>query len=205
MTYGDMKEGLKRYGFDDEDPLDLWMNAGLHKFEQYAEWPFFFVRDYALSALAGEVAVTLPTNYIKPINLRDMTGDASREYLEWYDYRRYQREISVVTEVGMPELFTTFNNEILLWRVPSTNRNLSLDYKLGLIDYASNDDPVAEIPSRHHYTSIYAAAYIALMAENEEERAMTAQQQFEADCFTALDFYNIQQLGTMESVLPQED
>jgi hypothetical protein len=66
------------------------------------------------------------------------------------------------------------------------------------------DSETPSIPARWHYTIVRGAAYIALQAENEEERAQTAQAQFEADLNKMRARYGRDQIGEPEVIEDSE-
>lgn len=194
MNLGELKSALRRYGFNDEDPLDIWINASLHEIEIAAEWPFLF-EPHTTTINAGVAAMTLPANFVKPVTVRDVTV-ADREFpLEYWDYRKYEREIEDLEDDGVPEIYTLLGTQTLLvWRVPASARNIEMVYRKTLADLVDDGD-VPGLPALHHYTIVRGAAFIGLQAENEEERAITAQGQFENDLGKMLDFYALAELG----------
>lgn len=196
MDLPDLKEALKRYGFDDSDPLDTWINAAYHEIESAHSWPFLHL-ELALSLEVGAAEFSLPSDFFRPIKLKNLTSKGELFYLE---YRRWTRDIRDATTTGQPEMYTLFGgNTVRVWRVPEKKYDFTMSYERKLSDL-SDGSPVPAMPEFMHYTIVRGSAYIALQAENEEERAITAQGQFEEDLIKQIGRYGNAQLGQMDSV-----
>jgi len=202
LTLSQLKQGLKRYGFDDSDPLDLWINAALREFENASTWPFLETKAPLMTLAAGDNSVPVPSDFAKVITLRDTnpTSPNAQTYFEYWDRRRFDRDIPNPALTGKPYVYTLINlNEIQVWPVPDTELTLELVYYRTVLDLVQSDD-VPAIPERWHYTIIRGAAYLALQAENEEERAQTAMAQFNQDIDRAVTYYANRELGEPDQV-----
>lgn len=196
MELPDLREALKRYGFNDSDPLNAWINAAYHEIEATHSWSFLHL-ELDVSLASGVAEITLPSDFFRPIKMKNLT---SKRPMFFYQYRRWTRDILDATTVGVPELFTLFGGNILrVYRVPDKAYSFTLSYERKLPDL--NDGmPVPLMPEFMHYTIVRGSAYIALQAENEEDRAITAQAQFEEDLVKQIGRYGNEQLGQMDTV-----
>jgi hypothetical protein len=180
VKLSELETALKRYGFDDEDPLSTWLNAAKNEIVDEHDWPFLISRTtVVLPALTN----TLPslTNFFKVISIRDQ--ETGRPKLEYYEPTRYEREIDDFAVSGIPRIYTTFDgSSIEAWPRPDVDRSLRVVFHTLVPDMSGPDD-VPGLPLGLHYAIVQRAASIALQAENEEERAQTAQSEYA----TALD------------------
>jgi hypothetical protein len=199
----DLKTALKRYGFDDDDPLAIWINASLHDIESRDDWRFLQMTSEGIVVPAGNNVVTTPADFLRPYKLRDTTEELDTGGvgydLEYWDPRKWDRDIDNQNSQGKCEIYTTWGNVILVWRVPLIDTTFSLAYQRFLPDLVDGTD-VPGIPIKFHYTIVLGAAYRALQAESEEERAQTAQGQFEADIINMIASYGSAQIGEPETV-----
>lgn len=186
MNFGAMQLVLKRYGFDDTDPIEAWLNAALHDFESAFDWPFLEVGPLAIVlpavAYGGVARLTLPGDAVKIITFRD---EDHLYKMKYYERHKFDRVINDPTDTGMPEVYTLINtNQVQVWRNPVAAVNMQVVYQALVPDMVSvNDVPgtiEAQFPTLCHYPIILLAAAYALQAENEEQRATTALQQYQA-------------------------
>lgn len=187
MNLGEMETLLKRYGFDSKDPLKEWLNAALHEFESERDWPFLEAVPVEQEMGAGENTITLPASTLKVITLKDETNIYK---LQYYDWHKFERDIREPTERGKPELYTLKGlNEIQIWRVLESATKFMVQVQLVAPDLAiAGDEPKTAAgrvwPKMCHFPIVQRAASIALQAENEEERAKTAQAEYEKALMT---------------------
>lgn len=194
-------ELLSRYGFDETDPLLEWINAGLFEVMNEAEWPFLRAVGAGIVVPAVNQVVTVPADFGKPIMLTDVTDGSARFDLEYIDPRRYLREVSTTSVLGVPSLYTILGDELKLWPASSVPRTVNLFYMKDVAELVNPGDSPTWLPDRWHYSPcVYAMAHIALMAENEEERAQTALAEQNAGIERMLNYYGMDQLGTAETV-----
>jgi hypothetical protein len=133
------------------------------------------------------VPTRLPADFRKLISIRNETNDAK---LRYYERHRFEREFEEPLEPGTPEIYTLVGLEsIKVWPLPTENIELRLLYIRAVSDLAE-ENSIPGIPTQYHYTVVRGAAYIALQAENEEERATTAFQGWIADIERAKRFYS---------------
>jgi hypothetical protein len=201
MTLAQLRTALKRYGFDDRDPLDVWLNAAYHEFEDAHEWPFLETMA-TLSLLSGYSSLPLPLDFFKVISLKDVTNLKAETKLEPYDYRRFEREIldQSSNNVGAPDKYALIGlGYVQVDPVPNYNASLRLVYQRQLADMVDGTlEP--EFPRRWHYAIAQGAASIGLMAENEEERATTARAEFDAAIGEAASKLALRELDDPEQV-----
>lgn len=177
MLVSDLKVAVKRYGFDDEDPLLTWINAAYHAIEEeYASWSFL----HRMETLVGTANQSLfvPTGSVqRAIKFRDITDTLDQDLFYW-DERKFDREIRNQNEEGNPEVYTIRGtNELQVWPVPNVARTYILRYIEALADLEDDGDE-PKLPTKNHFLIAQGAAYIGLQAENEEDRAANAQAQF---------------------------
>lgn len=176
-----METALQRYGFDTSDPLAVWLNAAVHDIEAMYDWPFFEEGAYQFVAQAGVQEIALPADFLKVITLWDSDHQCK---LQRWDYHKFKRDIQSPLDQGSPEIYTILNlNQIILWRVPLTNTNFELVYQATTADMVNPTDVPTSAgiawPNIMHYPIVVRAAATALMAENEEDRAKSALDEFQ--------------------------
>lgn len=188
MLVSEAKTALKAYGFDDTDPLNIWLEAGKELVESADNWPWLF-KQVTIAATANLVGVSagsapaIPGDYFKPFSLRDVTD---KRKLKWVDPQAWDRDIVDPTQSGIPELYTEIQVggtapgiQLRWWPVPAVAWSLLLTYQANLGDIITFADGVSMPgPDSIHYPTVQAAAAIALQVDNEEERATTAQAEF---------------------------
>lgn len=203
MKVSDLKTALKRYGFDDTDPLLLWLNSAYHEIENAAQhWSFLegeeeLITNVNIFNLPGFALIN------RMIKLRDVTDElvgGSGVDLEFMDRREFQRQFSNSLASGNPEYYTILgSNKIQVYPDPTGNRNYKATFVKKLADLVGEAEEPA-IPVANHYTIVRGAAYVALQAENEEERAASAQSQFESDLDKMIMNDQIRQIGEMATI-----
>lgn len=196
MLVSDGKTALKRYGFDDTDPLLIWLNEGMHQFEDAHDWAFL-QQVTTLSALVGTNSLTLPTQLHKVQSVRDITG---KHKLEYMTISEFEREITDPTVTGYPMIYTITGTETLqFYPVLDVGRSFRVVYQEELIDMTT-DGAVMPGPTRIHYPIVQGSAMIALQAENEEDRATSAKAEFEAAIDRLWTKYNTKVLDEPQQV-----
>lgn len=181
MILSEMETLLKRYGFDERDPLLAWLNAAMHEIEDDFDWPWLESNAETIKVAVGINSLALPATALKVIGIRDVTNLAK---LEYWDRRKFMREISEPAERGQPQCYTLLNtNEVQLWPVPEQEFTYEVIFQGRTTDLANpTDEPTTQgnvWPVNAHFIIVERAAAIALQAENEEERAKSAMEQFE--------------------------
>jgi hypothetical protein len=182
MNFASMQTALLRYGFDVNDPVQIWLNAAMHDFEAAFDWPFLEVLPYQTTLNIGANGITLPSDAGKVIYVKDMTNLAK---LKYYDRHKFVRVIQDPTDVGQAEVYTLVGtNQLQFWRVLQSATTFEVMYQALCPDMVNPTDVpgTAETPFPEivHYAILQCAAAIALQAENEEDRATTALQQYQA-------------------------
>jgi len=182
MQLSQLQTALMRYGFDTTDPLTIWLNAAMHDFEASFDWPFLEMTPISVTVQAGQNMLILPTDCSKVMYIKDMV---QYEKLKYYERHKFVRMINDPTDVGLAEVYTLVqNNQCQLWRVLQTTTTFEVMYQALCPDMsAPTDQPgtaSTPFPAIVQYAIIQLAAAIALQAENEEDRANTALQQYQA-------------------------
>lgn len=197
MTVQELKTSLKRYGFDDADPLMVWINAAMHEIESaYEKWSFLWFEEEKETA-EKRFEITTAVNRLSKV--RDITNEGVSGGvgydLTYLDLRAFEREFGNLNSPGDPEYFTILgSSKIQVYPAPAGNRKYRVTGIKELSDLVE-DGEEPDIPTKNHYTIVRGAAYIALQAENEEERAASAQAQFESDLDKMVTNDSIRQIG----------
>jgi hypothetical protein len=181
MNLESMETALRRYGFDKADPLAAWINAAMHDMETSFDWPFLESNVDDITMGVGSSTITLPAEALKIMGIRDTTNFRK---LMYYDRHKFMREIEEPKEVGLPEIYTLLNtNEVQIWRVLESAVTFEVIYQATTPDMMNPaDEPTTSgnvWPVVCHYPIVQRAVAIALQAEDEEERAKSAQEQYD--------------------------
>lgn len=185
MLVSDLKTGIKRYGFDDKDPLLVWINAAYHQIEK-ERMAWSWLEELETFTLEPNTARFTITNGAKRfVKIRDTSDETQKAWagkdLEYWGRSKLLRSGYNLTQIGNPELYTILKRDTLqVWPVPNAQRTLEVWYIKELEDLVEDTEEPG-IPVADHYTIVLGAAAIALQAENEEDRAATAQSQFEVE------------------------
>jgi hypothetical protein len=197
MRLSEMQTALKRYGFDDNDPLTTWLNASLHEFEDSYGWPFLNIRTTVRTA-ERDIQFSLPSDFRKMKLIKNLR---SEQKLRYYEIHRFEREVEYPEE-GEPEIYTVVGETTQVWPSPTREVEYSVVYVRGVPDLSSAED-IPDIPVQYHFSVVRGAAWIGLQAENEEDRAAVAYQAWQADVARAMAFYGSQEedeANTVEDV-----
>ena len=78
-----LRTALKRYGFDDSDPLDQWINASYQEMGEAVDWTFMEVMT-TVPTILGSNTIAFPADFRKIISLRDTNNQYK---LKWVSRR----------------------------------------------------------------------------------------------------------------------
>lgn len=202
MNLGALKTALKRYGFDDNDPLVTWINAGRN--ETVADLPLSVSDDEAAfnsSAGVSDLSSLLPADFFKVVELIDVTDPTNVNPLDYMDYRKFRREIAGPDLSGSPSTYYVRNlNQIKIWPVPTQTTSWLLIYSQSVTQLVNDADTPTELPAQFHYIYVYRAAAIALAAENEEDRSAAAMTEYATAKESLIMAYNQRQAGSFGTV-----
>jgi hypothetical protein len=182
MTLEEMETALKRYGFDNKDPLKAWLNAAMRDIESVYDWPFLETALVETEMAAGSNEITLPLHTTKVITVKDQTNIYK---LKYYDIHKFERDIREPKEVGLPEIYylISTNYKLGIWRVLEKPTKFELRVQLECNDMElANSEPGStsiKWPHHMHYPVVLRAAMIALNAENEEDRVKILAAEYE--------------------------
>ena len=202
MNLGAMQTALERYGFDVGDPLSTWLNAAMHEIESAFDWPFLEEGPVTLQIPAGSNALVLPGDAIKVISIYDLDHLAKIKY---WNRHKFRRMIQDQTDVGLIEIYTLINTAtVQVWRVPQIPTNIEVVYQAAVPDMVAQADvpgtPQYQWPAMMHYPIVMRAASIALQAENEEDRAKTAQDEYQRSLLACMGKFGERQIDEPETV-----
>lgn len=201
MNFGTMTTALERYGFDTTDPLAVWLNAGKNDFASEINWPFNETGPVIVAMAANSNSLTLPSDFYKPVSLKDNTNFRMIKYMEEHEFIE---GIQDETQTGNPEVFTVQSGGIQVWPVPLVAINYRLVYQGSSPDMVNVGDVPQTAGGRAwpvdtHYPIVLNSAFLALMAENEEERATTALNQYTNMKMRLIGKYNVLQNTEMDA------
>jgi hypothetical protein len=202
MNLGQMQTTLMRYGFDTTDPLTPWLNAAMHDVEASYDWPWMWEGPISLVVPAGSNTVTLPSDFFKVHSVKDLDHLCK---LKFWNRHKFTRLIQDETDTGLMEIYTLIGtNQIQFWRVPITPTNIMMIYQAQTYDMVNPGDiPTTSSnpwPTMLHYPIVMRAASIALQAENEEDRAKTAQDEFDRALLRCMGKFSEDQLDEPDTV-----
>lgn len=196
MLVSEGKTALKRFGFSDEDPLLIWLNAAMRELEEAEDWTFLQLKA-TFNIVAGDVAISLPSPPVKLYSIRDMTG---KKKLTFMTRSEFEREISDPTVRGAPSTYTTQGSaQVTLYPASDSTRSLQVFYQSEFVDMV-NDVDTMQGPTRVHYTIVMLAASIGLHAENEEDRARSIHDRAVERILAHQSFYSDTQLDEPQQV-----
>jgi hypothetical protein len=173
ITLANMQVALKRYGFDDNDPLTTWLNASYRFILDQYDWPqrewktgFVLTSGYRYF---DQSMITSGTVIFEMIRFLEVDG----KNLIQMGPEEWARVIEDQDETGTPEYYKFINDKTFqLWPVPDAAYAGSITLRMGVADLTNPTD-VPSLPDSLHYSVVQGAAAIGLEAENEEDRAST--------------------------------
>lgn len=175
MQLTELQTLLKRYGFDDKDPITSWLNVGIDWVVDARNWPFL-TEGTTVSLTAGNNGLTLPADARRLITAKCVE---THNKLDPMERTEFERTIEDPTVTGPPQLYVATDLTALkVYPTPDASYTMRIFYVKN-IDRLVNPTDEPQLPVSLHYAIVQAAAAIALQAENEEERAQTAESQFE--------------------------
>jgi hypothetical protein len=174
MNLFNMKVALKRIaGVGDDDPLNDWINAAMHEFEEAYPWPFLeTVFDAAL--FTGSPNISPIADLFKPINIKvSVNNVVGHNYLTYVSKAQFDQEFSNQAQRGRPQIYTQYGGTLTVWPVPDKDTYSARVSYIRSVPEITVDGDSFDLPSRYHYTIVQGAAIRALEAESEEERAQS--------------------------------
>lgn len=197
MLVSEGRTAIKRYGFDDNDPIISWLNEGMHQFEDSHDWSFLQLTT-TIATVVGDSTLVLPSTLHKVQSIRDVTG---KRKLKFMTVSQFERAIDDPTVRAQPEFYTvTGTKTIQLYPVVDVARSFRVVYQFELTDMVLAPDAAMPGPTRIHYPIVQGAVSIGLQAENEEDRAATAKSEFEAAIDRLWTKYSKQELDEPQQV-----
>ncbi len=199
MNLTAMKTSLKRFGFDDSDPLTDWLNFAMHETADYYPWPFLMASTTNVSVNASGELENIPNDFLKIASLVDHSG-AQTIKLKQVDYTWFEREVLSPTTTGNPELYAVRGDfdDVVVYPVPTTN-DWVMRYLKTLPDLVSDND-VPGLPQAFHFPIVLRAAATGHEAENEEDRAQSKLDQWEAAVVRKIQKYSNSTRGEARQV-----
>jgi hypothetical protein len=202
LTLSQMQTLIYRYGFDASDPVVSVLNGSMHEIESMFDWSFLEEDLTSFVMSAGNNLVSLPSDFAKVIVLRD-TDHLTK--LKYYRLSKFKRQGLNEASLGTPVIYTIVGKNIVqVYPTPVTNVNMELVYQ-GLTPDLVNPTDVPTTgttawPAYMHFPIVWRAAAVMLQMENEEERAKTAQEQFERAILTCMGRDGERELDEVETV-----
>jgi hypothetical protein len=205
VILSEMKTALKRFGYDDSDPLTTWLNAAMHEFEDEFRWTFTELITTG-TLTSGSLTLTVPSTYVRTIALT-FTSPAMEDPLVYITYRDYQqrRADDGGAIPGVPMYWTKGPGGLIIHPVPDADRGYEHIFRARAADMAVDDDSPAFIPLEYHYALVEGAAAIALAVDNSEERVADHRSIFEAAMARAAGKYLSRTEGNRDQVRDIQD
>jgi hypothetical protein len=174
VNLDELQAAVKRFGFDDSDPLTTWLNAALYDFTTAENWTFLEAV-VTPQTTAGEDNLILPSDLDVVHTMREVNTIPPLTYLSRI---LWESQIVDPTATGLPTHYTLIGlNTALLWPVPDAGYNIRVFYHKNVPELVGDTD-IPAIPVKYHFALVQRAASIALQAENNEDRADAAQTQY---------------------------
>jgi hypothetical protein len=170
---------LKRYGFDNSDPLNDWLDEGQIMTQDAHDWPFLQIIDSTIASAVGNPTLVLPSSFFKIQSIRNMTHQRK---LKNVDISGFERDIDDPTQLGLPSIYTVWGvSNLQLYPVPDAIDSYRVVYQRDVtpVSQLAGDGTNLDLPHNICYPVVLCAAYVGLMAENEEDRAQAALGQFD--------------------------
>jgi hypothetical protein len=124
----------------------------------------------------GSATLALPADTRRVVTIKCVD---TRNKLDPMEITEFEREIGDAEATGPPSLyFMTAPNEVSIYKVPDAPYTMRVFYIKDIARMDSDTDE-PDLPVSLHYAVVQAASVVALQAENEEERAQTAESEFE--------------------------
>lgn len=180
MNIGQIKTSLKKFGFDDTDPLLDWINEANAQFVEAFDWPWL-KQEVTGTLDGGDVLVTIPPASTVPDSMSIIvpsgTDDVSvpLTYLPFTEYR----DVCISSVRGFPKFWTKISDTDYRITPPSSVLYGYVISYTAIAETFTADANTPLIPSRYHYALVRGAAAIGLDTENQEERASTQQERFQ--------------------------
>lgn len=202
MNLGAMQALVYRYGFDSSDPVTSTLNGAVHEIETMFDWPWLEEGPYNFVLAAATNLVTLPSDFAKVLNLKDVDHQAK---LRYWRLNKFKRSIQNELDQGYPSIYTILGtNVIQVYQVPVTSVNMELIYQATTPDMVNSTDVpttgTTAWPTYMHFPIVWRTAAVMLQMENEEDRAKTAQEQFERAILSCMARANERELDEVETV-----
>jgi len=191
MNLTDLETAVKRYGFDDSDPISTWVNAAMFDVAAATDWPWLEELLSPIALASGSQLISLPSDLAKIISLRDITNLVKIDYM---NRRAFERDIQDPASTGQPQYYTLVgSNNIQIYPTSDGNYNVALYYQREIASLVNPTD-VPDMPERTHYAIVLGAVRYALIAESEEERAQAAETTYNDALGRLMTFYGMREL-----------
>jgi hypothetical protein len=183
-----MKTAVKRYGFDDSDPIVTWINWAIHDFETAYDWPFLRQAPISVVTVAGTKDYT-PAGLNNMARIRNISIDGYDGVLKPISDKVYDEESDKDAD-GVPTHYIEFTSElggagsgssttqITLWPTPDAAYTMRVRTSWALAELSTDANSPA-IPRRYHQALVQKAVAYGFEADNSEDRASTANNHFE--------------------------
>lgn len=179
MNRGQMKTLVKRHGFDDLDPLDDWVNAGMHEVEKEKPWDFLEDLVSAATTLGSNTMLAPPnTKTVISVKYTDATYS-----LDEITVSEFQRCVPLPLTSGRAQRFCVVGGppspELNFDRLMDQVYTLQFHVRYAEADLAADGDSPTYIPTTLHMAIVLRATAFGLSAENEEDRAAAKLQEYQ--------------------------
>jgi hypothetical protein len=180
LTLANIKTLVQRYGFDTSDPLTDMINAAMFEAMEFYDWGWLYNRVTNVSMGPADSSVqNLPGDLFKIASLRDTTHGMKLEEMSPVEW---DRVVDDPTSRGQPCRYAVIASNLFVWPMASEATAFDLVYQRRVAAMSADADEPASglMPDRLRYALAYGAAAKLLQMENEEDRATSAEAEFQA-------------------------
>jgi hypothetical protein len=169
VNLGELETAVKRYGFDDTDPLYTWIIASIHEFERYTRWPFLRATAFVSTVASTQALTVVGTGFgrVNSIRFRDESIVLTPTSPEVFEEELDDPEL-----IGKPSRWVIKSDtQVDLYPIPDDVYALRVNYSKKITEPVDNPTSVIDVPTTFHYNLVQLAAAIGHDADNNEDRA----------------------------------
>lgn len=203
MLVSAIKTGVKRFGFDDSDPLLDWINEAVIQFVDAFDWPWMkTTNQYNFIADGFTFSRNIGSNIPRNVGI---VYNGVYTKLIWKPLIEFEEDGDAYCLGSLPKYWTFYgstdsiSNAINFSPIPTVNFTLIVNGQTNPpILTADGDQPI--IPPNYHYPLVRGAAAIGLDSDSQEERASVQAQRFQDSIDRAINKYRVTQTGVVDKV-----
>jgi hypothetical protein len=195
VNVGQIKTSVKRFGFEDTDPLLDWINEANAQFVEAFDWPWLKKTLFGFLTPGTNTLPILPPLSAMPISVVIGVNNSSVP-LSYKSFTEFATT-TLFTDLGVPRFWTKMSDtQFFVAPIPDQDYGYTMYYTAAAETFTADTD-IPLIPLRYHFALVRGAAAIGLDTENQEDRAATQQQRFQDIIDRALTYYSSEQRGSL--------